>query len=156
MFMPDADQALGGDWVAVMPFSPGAGAGSNSARDKLAALGAADNDGPQRMALLAVDTPPGRAVSTPLVAQSAIDADPDIAQRITLLNANGSSVEFGPMTPMLFQDELVWAAFDPRYRHRSATTAAALRRRRGVERDRRLARPRRAALADAVSPSSSS
>jgi hypothetical protein len=48
------------------------------------------------------------AVAAPVVAQSAIDADPDIAQRITLLNANGSQVEFGPMTPMLFQDQLVW------------------------------------------------
>ncbi len=108
MFMPDADEVLGGKWVAVLPFSPGTGAGSNSARDKLAALGAADNDDPEQMGLIAVETPPGRDVATPLVAQTAIDADPDIAQRITLLNANGSQVEFGPMTPMLFQDELVW------------------------------------------------
>ena len=39
---------------------------------------------------------PGREVATPLVAQSAIDADPQIAQQLTLLNANGSVVQLRP------------------------------------------------------------
>ncbi|HET9667024.1 MAG TPA: hypothetical protein VFP09_09725, partial [Desertimonas sp.] len=47
-------------------------------------------------------------VATPLVAQSAIDADPQIAQQLTLLNANGSVVSFGPMTPLVLDGGVVW------------------------------------------------
>jgi uncharacterized membrane protein (UPF0182 family) len=42
------------------------------------------------------------------VAQSAILADPELARSITLLNANGSKVQFGPMTPTLLQEGLIW------------------------------------------------
>ncbi len=42
------------------------------------------------------------------MAQSAIDADPDLARAFTLLNANGSVVQFGPMTPLLLDDGVVW------------------------------------------------
>ena len=52
------------------------------------------------MRLLDVEHAPGQTVATPLVAQSAIDADPDLARTFTLLNANGSTVQFGPMTPV--------------------------------------------------------
>ena len=91
-----------------MPFSPGAGAATSSARDQLAALALADNDGAERIDLVAIVPEPGREVATPLVAQSAIDADPRIAQQLTLLNANGSVVSFGPMTPLLLDGGVVW------------------------------------------------
>ena len=42
------------------------------------------------------------------MAQSAIDADPELARTITLLNANGSKVQFGPMAPLLSDRGLVW------------------------------------------------
>jgi uncharacterized membrane protein (UPF0182 family) len=60
------------------------------------------------MHLLDVEHAPGETVATPSVAQSAIDADPEIARLLTLLNANGSTVQFGPMTPVLADDSLVW------------------------------------------------
>jgi uncharacterized membrane protein (UPF0182 family) len=108
MFQPAGDAGLAGHLVSAMPFSPGAGAATSSARDRLAALALADNDGAGRIDLIAVAPEPGRDVSTPLVAQSAIDADPRIAQKLTLLNANGSVVSFGPMTPLLLENGLVW------------------------------------------------
>jgi uncharacterized protein len=102
LFQPSGDVELAGHWVATVPFSPGAGAATSSARNQLAALAIADNDGSERIDLIAVAAAPGRDVSTPLVAQSAIDADPQIARQVTLLNANGSLVQYGPMTPLLF------------------------------------------------------
>jgi uncharacterized membrane protein (UPF0182 family) len=60
------------------------------------------------MRLLDVEHAPGQTVATPLVAQSAIDADPELARTFTLLNANGSTVQYGPMTPVLADDALVW------------------------------------------------
>jgi uncharacterized membrane protein (UPF0182 family) len=112
LFMPTGGQSEGqsggSPWVSVLPYSPGSGSSSPSIRDQLAALAIADHDAGERLELVAVDSDPGRDLSTPLVAQSAIDADPEIAQLITLLNANGSHVEFGPMTPLLLDDGLVW------------------------------------------------
>jgi uncharacterized membrane protein (UPF0182 family) len=99
---------LAGHWIAAIPFSPGAGATTSSARDQLAALALADNDDAERVELVGADLTPGREVATPLVAQSAIDADPRIAQQVTLLNDNGSIVSFGPMTPLLLDGGVVW------------------------------------------------
>jgi uncharacterized membrane protein (UPF0182 family) len=107
LFMPISDPVVGGHWVATVPFSPGT-AGASSARDELAAMAIADHDDPEVMHLLDVEHEPGRAVATPLVAQSAIDADPEVARLLTLLNANGSTVQFGPMTPVLADNALVW------------------------------------------------
>ena len=107
LFVPDGGLGDAGHWSSVIPFGPGA-SGTSSARDRLAAITVADNDTNERIELIAIDAEPGRDVSTPLVAQSAIDADPEIAQLITLLNANGSLVEFGPMTPLVLDDGLVW------------------------------------------------
>jgi uncharacterized membrane protein (UPF0182 family) len=100
--------ALAGHWVSAMPFSPGAGSATSSARDQLAALALADNDDAEQIDLVSVDLEAGREVATPLVAQSAIDADPQIAQQLTLLNDNGSVVSFGPMTPLLLDGGVVW------------------------------------------------
>ena len=108
MFMPPGGLTDDDNWSSVLPYSPGAGSGSSSARDQLAAMAVADHDDSEQLDLIALTTEPGRDLSTPLVAQSAIDADPAIAQVITLLNANGSLVEFGPMTPLVLDDGLVW------------------------------------------------
>jgi uncharacterized protein len=108
LFQPGSDPVLGGDWVATVPFSPGTAPGASSARDQLAAMAIADHDEPEMMRLLDVEHEPGEPIATPLVAQSAIDADPELAQRFTLLNANGSTVQYGPMTPVLADGALVW------------------------------------------------
>ena len=107
-FQPSSDPVLGGHWVATVPFSPGTAPGASSARDELAALAIADHDDPDVMRLLDVEHAPGQTVATPLVAQSAIDADPELARTFTLLNANGSTVQYGPMTPVLADGALVW------------------------------------------------
>ncbi len=108
LFQPGADPVLGGHWVATVPFSPGTAPGASSARDELAALAIADHDNPEVMRLLDVEHAPGQTIATPLVAQSAIDADPELARTFALLNANGSTVQYGPMTPVLAGDSLVW------------------------------------------------
>jgi uncharacterized membrane protein (UPF0182 family) len=108
LFQPGDDPVLGGHWVATVPFSPGTAPGASSARDELAALAIADHDNPEAMRLLDVEHAPGQTIATPLVAQSAIDADPELARTFTLLNANGSTVQYGPMTPVLSGDSLVW------------------------------------------------
>ena len=108
MYQPAGDLGLAGHLVSAMPFSPGAGAATSSARDRLAAVALADNDGSGRIDLVAITPQAGREVATPLVAQSAIDADPRIAQQLTLLNANGSVVSFGPMTPLVLDGGVVW------------------------------------------------
>ena len=54
MFQPAGDAGLAGHLVSAMPFSPGAGATTSSARDRLAALALADNDGADRIDLIAV------------------------------------------------------------------------------------------------------
>ena len=107
-FNASSDPVLGGHWVASVPFSPGTAPGASSARDELAALAIADHDDPEVMRLLDVEHEPGQTIATPLVAQSAIDADPELARTFTLLNANGSTVQYGPMTPVLADDALVW------------------------------------------------
>jgi uncharacterized protein len=109
LFQPRGELDLAGHWVSAVPYSVGAGASTSSARDQLTALALADHDGSEQIDLIAVEPNAGRAVATPLVAQSAIDADPRIAQQLTLLNANGSVVQFGPMTPLLLDGGLVWA-----------------------------------------------
>ena len=106
--MPDDDPESGGHWVAIRPFSPGASSNPTSTRDELAAYAIADHDDPERLRLVAVERRPGLPVATPLVAQSAIDADPDLARLFSLLNDNGSKVEFGPMTPIPMDGALVW------------------------------------------------
>jgi uncharacterized protein len=108
MFMPISDPVVGGHWVATVPFSPGTAPSASSARDELAAIAIADHDDPEMMHLIDVEHAPGETVATPSVAQSAIDADPEVARLLTLLNANGSTVQFGPMTPVLADGALVW------------------------------------------------
>ncbi len=108
LFMPGADPVMGGHWSANLPFSPGTSPTSSTARDELAAMAVADHDDYETMRLLDVETEPGEAIATPAVAQSAIDADPDLSRLFTLLNANGSTVQYGPMTPVLADDALVW------------------------------------------------
>ncbi len=107
LFMPESEP-LGGHWVAIRPFGPGAANNPTSTRDELAALAIADHDDPEHLQLVRIAPRAGRQISSPLVAQSAIDTDRDLAAIFTLLNANGSVVQFGPLTPIPLDGALVW------------------------------------------------
>lgn len=98
-----------GHWVAIRPYGPGASTNPAANRDVLAAFAIADHDDPERLLLVRVEPRQGRQVSSPLVVQSAIDTDPELARSFTLLNANGSAVQFGPMTPLPLDGAMVWA-----------------------------------------------
>lgn len=104
--------ALGADgqptWSTIRSYNPGASSNPTSGRDELAALVVADNEHPDQLQLTELTPADGRRLSSPRVAQSAILADPELARSITLLNANGSKVQFGPMTPTLLQEGLIW------------------------------------------------
>ena len=97
-----------GDWVAVQVFSPGVAPAASSARDELVAYAVGDHDDPEVLELVTVEAATARQLASPRVAQSAIDADPELARLFTLLNANGSSVEFGPMTLVAVDGGLAW------------------------------------------------
>lgn len=107
LFMPESEP-LGGHWVAIRPFGPGAANNPTSTRDELAALAIADHDDPEHLRLVRIAPRAGRQISSPLVAQSAIDTDRELAALFTLLNANGSVVQFGPLTPIPLDGALVW------------------------------------------------
>lgn len=108
LFLPSAGDMYG-HWVAIRPYGPGASTNPAANRNVLAAFAIADHDNPERLILVRVEPRQGRQVSSPLVAQSAIDTDPELARSFTLLNANGSAVQFGPMTPLPLDGALVWA-----------------------------------------------
>jgi hypothetical protein len=108
LFMPSSEP-LGGHWTAIRPFGPGSASNPTSTRDELIAIAVADHDDPERLILERVESGSGRPVSSPIVAQAAIDTDDDLAALFTLLNANGSAVQFGPMTPLPIENALVWA-----------------------------------------------
>lgn len=95
-------------WSQIRSFSPGAAAGSGSARDELTAIAVASNDQPDRIVIRDLTSASDRQLASPRVAQAAIAADPEIARAMTLLNANGSKVQFGPMTPVVVDGGLVW------------------------------------------------
>lgn len=95
-------------WVVVRPYGPGASTNPNSRRDLLAAIAIGDNDDPEQLTYVEIESPSDRVVSSPQVAQSAIDADPELAADITLLNANGSKIQFGPMTPVVTETGVAW------------------------------------------------
>lgn len=107
LLLPTAGD-MQGHWVAIRPYGPGASTNPSANRDVLAAIAIADHDDPERMVLVRIEPRPGRQVSSPLVAQSAIDTDPDLARSFTLLNANGSAVQFGPMSPLPLDGAMVW------------------------------------------------
>ncbi len=107
LFLPSAGE-MQGHWVAIRPYGPGASTNAAANRDVLAAFAVADHDDAERLVLVRIAPRPGRQVSSPLVAQSAIDTDPQLAQSFTLLNANGSAVQFGPMTPLPLDGAMVW------------------------------------------------
>ena len=108
LFMPGEDD-LGGHWVAIRPYGPGAAGRPTTTREDMTGLAVADHDDPEHLRLIRFEVQPGDPVSSPLVAQAAIDTDRDLASLFTLLNANGSAVQFGPMTPLPLDDALVWA-----------------------------------------------
>lgn len=108
LFMPSTEP-LGGHWVAIRPYGPGSASNPTSTRDVLAALAIADHDNPGELVLVRIEAESGRPASSPVVAQAAIDTDDDLAALFTLLNANGSTVQFGPMTPIPLEESLIWA-----------------------------------------------
>jgi uncharacterized membrane protein (UPF0182 family) len=108
LFMPSTEP-LGSHWVAIRPFGPGSASNPTSTRDELSALAIADHDNPENLLLVRIEVDSGRLVSSPGVAQAAIDTDGQLAERFTLLNANGSQVQFGPLTPIPLEGALVWA-----------------------------------------------
>jgi uncharacterized membrane protein (UPF0182 family) len=107
LFMPTSEP-LGGHWVAIRPYGPGSAVNPTSTRDELIALAIADHDNPENLQLVRIEVNTGRLISSPKVAQAAIDTDRDLAALFTLLNANGSAVQFGPMTPVPLDGALVW------------------------------------------------
>ena len=108
VFWPSNGAATSDTWVGVRPYAPGSTASSSSSREETVALVLGDHDDPERIVLIELTPTSARQLSNPQVAQSAIDADPELARTITLLNANGSKVQFGPMTPLVVGDGLVW------------------------------------------------
>jgi uncharacterized membrane protein (UPF0182 family) len=102
--VPGTDVA---EWASIRPYSPGAAGNAASSRDELTALVIAEHD-TGRIELVELEPPTGQQLPSPQVAQSAIDADPELARLLTLLNANGSKVQWGPMTPLLVGGGLVW------------------------------------------------
>jgi uncharacterized membrane protein (UPF0182 family) len=100
------DLVDGGGFAAVRPFNPGDNANPATTRDVLAGLARAEHGPAASLSLVRAAT---SSVLGPQVAQTAIEADPTITQQITLLNANGSRVEFGPLTPIVIPDSVVWA-----------------------------------------------
>ena len=93
---------------AVRPFGPGSATNPTSTREELSALAVADHALDGGIHLFTAPSDLTLPLLSPQVAQSAIDADPEVAQAITLLNANGSKVQFGPMSPVVVRDALVW------------------------------------------------
>jgi uncharacterized membrane protein (UPF0182 family) len=97
-----------GDFVSVRTYNPGSSANASSARDGLAAYVVASHDDPERLTLVEVTSSSSRQITSPQVAQSAIDADPDLVREFAFLNSNGSSVSFGPMTLVALDGSIVW------------------------------------------------
>lgn len=93
---------------SVRPFGPGSATNPTSTRNELSALAVADHELDGRIHLVVPPADLSPPLLSPQVAQSAIDADPAVAQAITLLNANGSKVQFGPMSSVAVADALVW------------------------------------------------
>ena len=144
-------------WVAVMPFSPGAGAGTQLGARRLAAIGVADHDDPERLALSPSTRRRARRVATPLVAQSAIDADPDLARAIHAAQRQRLGGAVRPDDAVARSTTaLVWVrpiiVTGTARRRRPGSTAWSQSRTASSA----SARTRRVAFADAVSPSPSS
>jgi uncharacterized membrane protein (UPF0182 family) len=97
-----------GEFVSVRTYNPGSSSNASSARDGLAAFLVASHDDPERLTLVDVDAPTSRQITSSQVAQSIIEADPDLAREFTFLNSNGSQVTFGPMTMIPLGDAIVW------------------------------------------------
>jgi uncharacterized membrane protein (UPF0182 family) len=100
------DLAEGDRFATVRPFNPGDSANPATMRDVLAAVALAEHGADAGISLIRAAS---AAALGPQVAQAAIEADPTITQQITLLNANGSRVEYGPMTPIVTAGSVAWA-----------------------------------------------
>ncbi len=92
---------------STLPYGAGSAANPTSTRDQLTALAVAEHGANETIHVATADDS-SIGLPSPRVAQSAIDADPELARTITLLNANGSKVQFGPMAPLLSDHGLIW------------------------------------------------
>ena len=108
---PVVDLFVDAEFSATRTYGPGAADNPGATRDALAGVAIAPHraQGSPRLLVPRLLVPRDDVLLSPQVAQSAIDADPRLAQDITLLNANGSHVDFGPMSPLLIGDGMVWA-----------------------------------------------
>jgi len=102
---PAVDIATDDGLASVRTYGPGAPGRPTTTREELAGIAVGTHG---ERTELRLDVPVASGLLSPQVAQSAIDADPRLAQEITLLNANGSKVEFGPMTPLVLDGSLSW------------------------------------------------
>jgi uncharacterized membrane protein (UPF0182 family) len=107
IFWP-ADDEFADNWVSLRSYTPGAAGVPSSSRLGLAGFVVADNDSAERIQLVSVAPTTGRQVSSPQVAQSVIDAEPELARTFTFLNSKGSKIRFGPMTMVPLDDAVVW------------------------------------------------
>lgn len=92
-------------FAATRTYGPGASNNPNATRNELAGIAIGQHSVDQNLALV---IPDDDVILSPNVAQSAIDADPNLAQTVTLLNANGSKVQYGPLAPVIVDDGIVW------------------------------------------------
>jgi uncharacterized membrane protein (UPF0182 family) len=110
--MPGEDEA---NFVKVIPYRPGSS--RETARAELTGFLVANQD-PTRYGELtlfevtSVDSAgkrqAGGKVDGPSTVQSTIDSDTTISPEITLLNANGSRINFGAMTLVPIDNKVVW------------------------------------------------
>jgi uncharacterized membrane protein (UPF0182 family) len=103
---PAVDTFERDEFSLVLTYGPGASDNPGSTRDVLAGIALARHGASPGLQLLDLR---GDSLLSPQVAQSAIDADPRLAQELTLLNANGSQVAYGPLAPLVVGDGLIWA-----------------------------------------------
>jgi uncharacterized membrane protein (UPF0182 family) len=107
LFAPTGS-AHDGEFVSVRTYNPGSSTNASSTRDGLAAYIVASHDDPERLTLVEVTSSSARQITSPQVAQSVIDADPDLVREFAFLNSNGSRVTFGPMTLVPLDESIVW------------------------------------------------
>ena len=141
LFTPLADGLDG--FAAVRPLGPGTGSNPLTTRDELAAIAVAEHGIDGGITLVEPDLDGGLPLLSPQVAQSAIDADPEFARVITLLNANGSKVQFGPMSPLITDGGARVDSSGDRLRHRFVRCTASVRCRGGPGRSGRGSAGRR-------------
>lgn len=94
-------------WITMRAFTIGGSRNTASMREEPRAFAVGDHDR-RTLSIIAFDPGQHRQAPSPRVAQGLIVADAEFSQLFTLLNANESVVEFGPLTPVFDDGQLVW------------------------------------------------